>query len=108
MSTPRGDHGSGQGGTPPQPGVFHPGHDALHGKTVVVYTSGARTYIGRWGEADARHVHMMGVCCHEEGRSADSRDEWVARMKQFGFPVEQATASLPREQVVRVVHLSEA
>ena len=92
----------------PQDGVFHPAHDELHGQTVVVYTSGARTYIGRWGEANEQHVAMMGVCSHEDGVTEGTRDEWVAARKKFGFPIEQPTALIPRGEVTKVVHLSEA
>ena len=92
----------------PNPGVFHPGHDELHGKTVVVYTSGTRTFIGRWGEKRGGAVHMMGVAVHESGASEDSRDEWVARMKKFGFPIDHDAAAIPEDEVEKVVHLSDA
>ena len=89
-------------------GVFHPGHDELHGKTVVVYTNGSRTYIGRWGEESGGSIHMMGVALHEAGTDEGSRDEWVAKSKKFGFLVTHDGAAIPRDEVEKVVHLSDA
>jgi len=89
-------------------GVFHPGHDELHGKTVVLFTSGARTYIGRWGEEADGVVHMMGVAVHEVGADEGTRDEWVAKSKKFGFIVTENGATIPRDEVEKVVYLSDA
>ncbi len=89
-------------------GVFHPGHDDLHGKTVVVFTNGTRTYIGRWGEESEGVVHMMGVAVHDTSHDPDSSDDWVAKSKKFGFAVSNNGAAIPRAEVTRVVHLVDA
>ncbi|MDG2150274.1 MAG: hypothetical protein P8N09_12200 [Planctomycetota bacterium] len=89
-------------------GVFHPGHDQLHGKTVVLFTTGARTYIGRWGEEADGVVHMMGVAVHEVGTDEGTRDEWVAKSKKFGFAVTANGATIPRDEIEKVAYLSDA
>lgn len=89
-------------------GVFHPGHDELHGQTVVLFTSGPRTFIGRWDVADDHMIKMVGVAMHEEGASELSRDEWVAQTKKYGIPVEHQMLTVPKGEVTNVVKLREA
>ena len=45
--------------------VFHPGHDELHGVTVVVSGASGRTYVGRWHEKGARGITMRDVAIHD-------------------------------------------
>lgn len=90
------------------PGVFHPGHDEWHGQTVVVDTSAARTFIGRWDADVGDAIRMFEVAIHEAATMEESRDDWVARLKKFGIPVDQPTALVPKVEVTTVVRLRDA
>ena len=86
--------------------VFHPGHDDWHGQTVVVFTSGARTVVGRWDEISGGRLHMHDVAVHEGG--GETREAFVARLKQYGIPVQARDYALPAAEVARVVRLRDA
>jgi hypothetical protein len=88
--------------------VFHPGHDEWHGQTVVVYTRGPRTVIGRWDAVMGAEVHMRDAAVHEQGAVDEDRDAWVAKLKKFGIPVEHPTYALPEAEVEKVVRLRDA
>ncbi|MHC5211116.1 MAG: hypothetical protein ACYTG2_10395 [Planctomycetota bacterium] len=89
--------------------VFHPGHDEWHGQTVVVYTTGPRTLIGRWDAVEGGTLRMLDVAMHEEDAAgAEPRDAWVAKLKQYGIPVEHKALALPRDAVTKVVRLRDA
>ena len=59
--------------------VLHPGHDDLHGITVVVTGSSGRTYLGRWHEKGARGVVMRDVAIHDPGSAELPVDGWLAK-----------------------------
>jgi hypothetical protein len=89
--------------------VFHPGHDEWHGQTVVVYTNGAKTLIGRWDAVEGGTLRMLDVALHEQGApGAPPREDWVAQLKQYGIPVQHKALALPRDSVARVVRLRDA
>jgi len=106
--------------------VFHPGHDEWHGQTVVVCTSGRQTVVGRWHEIVGGRLTMHDVAVHEEGGAApsaaagvapapgghggapESREAWVARLKQYGIPVSHRSFALPADSVTSVVRLRDA
>ena len=88
--------------------VFHPGHDEYHGLTVVLFSSGAHTVIGRWDARVGDQVRMLNACRHEQGAGDESRDDWVARIQKYGIPVEHEVLLVPEAQIERVVHLSDA
>lgn len=87
--------------------MFHPGHDEWHGQTVVV-KAGARTVIGRWDSVVGDQVRMMDVTVHEDGASDEPRDEWVARIRKFGIPVEHRSFALPHGDVEEIIRLRDA
>ncbi|GJM23070.1 MAG: hypothetical protein DHS20C15_29850 [Planctomycetota bacterium] len=89
-------------------GVFHPNHDELHGQTVVVRTSGPHTLIGRWHEVREGQVLMMDVAKHDASAAEESADDWVARIKKFGIPVDERSASVAQASVTEVVRLRDA
>lgn len=89
-------------------GVFHPNHDELHGQTVVVRTSGPRTLIGRWHEVREGQVLMMDVAVHDADASELGADAWVAKLKTFGIPVDERSASVAQDIVTDVVRLRDA
>ncbi|HZL99913.1 MAG TPA: hypothetical protein VFD43_06645 [Planctomycetota bacterium] len=88
--------------------VFHPGHDEWHGQTVVVYTKGTRTVAGRWDAIVDGQLQMRDAAVHDGGTEAEPRAEWVARLKQFGIPVQHGSFALVAEDVERVVRLRDA
>src|SRR3954470_4829878 len=59
--------------------IFHPGHAELHGITVVVETTGSRTYVGRYDSQDDRGVHMLNVGVHDQSRDEVSREEYIRK-----------------------------
>lgn len=88
--------------------VFHPGHDEYHGLTVVIYTSGAHTVIGRWDARVGDQVRMLNCARHELGSAEEARDEWVKRIQKFGIPVDHAQLLVPSQGIERVVPLADA
>jgi hypothetical protein len=88
--------------------VFHPGHDEWHGLTVVVYTNGPNTVIGRWDARVGDQVRMLQCTQHEEGAADEGRDDWVARVKKFGVPNEHEALMVPGDAIEKVVHLADA
>jgi len=87
--------------------VFHPGHDEWHGQTVVVYAA-ARTIVGRWDAIQGGRLLMHDVAVHEADAAAEPRDAWLAKLKQYGIPVQQRDFALPQAEVERVVRLRDA
>ena len=86
--------------------VFHPGHQELHGVTVVLETLGSRTYVGRFDSQDERGVHLHDVGVHDAA-AGGSRDDYVRRSAKFGIRAERKHVVVPREQVARIIRLSE-
>jgi hypothetical protein len=86
--------------------VFHPGHDALHGITVVLRTTGARTYVGRFDTRDEAGVHLLDVAVHEESDPALSGEEFVRRTLKFGVRVERKHLVVPSNEIATIVPLS--
>jgi len=85
--------------------VFHPGHDEWHGQTVVVFTRGARTVVGRWDAVQGGTLLMRDAAVHDDPAT---REAWVAELREYGIPVQHATLTLPEAEVARVVRLREA
>jgi hypothetical protein len=88
--------------------VFHPGHDEWHGQTVVVFTQGPRTVIGRWDAIVGGQVQMRDAAVHDSDRDTEPQAAWVARLKQFGIPVQHGSFALGVAEVSRVVRLRDA
>ncbi|MGQ0552959.1 MAG: NAD-dependent epimerase/dehydratase family protein [Planctomycetota bacterium] len=92
--------------------VFHPGHDEWHGQTVVVRTTGARTVIGRWDAVAGGQVQMRDAAVHDSSAAGDAasegREAWIARLKQYGIPVQHLSYALPAAEVASVVRLRDA
>jgi hypothetical protein len=85
--------------------VFHPGHDEWHGQTVVVF-AGPRTVVGRWHEISGGRLHMHDVAVHEGGE--ETREAFVARLKQFGIPVQSRDFGMPAAEIQQVTRLRDA
>lgn len=86
--------------------VFHPGHDALHGITVVLETTGSRTCIGRFDKRDAAGVHLLQVGIHEAGAGI-SREDYIRRADEFGITVDRPHLVVPETDVARITPLGD-
>ena len=87
--------------------VFHPGHAALHGITVVLETPGALTYVGRYDSEDERGVHMLDVGIHDASTEAASKEEYIRRCARFGIRTDHKHVAVPVAQVARITRLAE-
>jgi hypothetical protein len=67
--------------------VFHPGHEELHGVTVVVEGTSGRTWVGRYHEQVERGIVMHDVAVHDPASNDQPLKEWVARLTKFGVRV---------------------
>ncbi|HEX6617939.1 MAG TPA: hypothetical protein VF046_16660 [Gemmatimonadales bacterium] len=88
--------------------VFHPGHQELHGVTVVVETRGPRTFVGRFDHQDARGVHLHDVGVHDAEAGGVSREEFLGRCDKFGIRTEMRDLLVPAGEVVRIRRLVDA
>jgi hypothetical protein len=86
--------------------VFHPGHDELHGITVVVETQGSRTYVGRYDSKDAQGVHMLDVGVHDSAAGL-SKEEYLKKSAKFGVRTEHKHLVVPADQIARITRLGE-
>ena len=88
--------------------VFHPGHDEWHGQTVVVFTGGSLTVVGRWDAVQEGTLLMRDAAVHDAEASEESREDWIARLAKYGIPNEHGTYTLPHTEVDRVTRLRDA
>jgi hypothetical protein len=87
--------------------VFHPGHSELHGITVVVETTGARTYVGRYDSEDERGVHMLDVGVYDPAAVSATKEEYVRRSIKFGVRSELRHLTIPSQEIARITRLGE-
>lgn len=86
--------------------VFHPGHADLHGITVVIETTGSRTYVGRYDSQDERGVSMLDVGVYDEkANNTLSKEEYVRKSAQFGVRSEHKHLVVPSDEVARITRL---
>jgi hypothetical protein len=78
--------------------VFHPGHDELHGVTVVIAGASGRTYVGRWHEQNERGVVVRDAAIHEPGVASLSLDAWLERQRKFGVAVTERHLLIPPDE----------
>ena len=88
--------------------VFHPGHEELHGVTVVIAGASGRTYVGRYHERGERGVVLHDVGVHDPAASALGREEWLARQLRFGIAVDHRTLVVPDAEAGELRRLVEA
>jgi hypothetical protein len=87
--------------------VFHPGHHELHGITVVLQTTGTRTYIGRFDSEDPRGVLMHDVAVHDAAAGGPSWEEFLRLSAKFGIRADQKDVLVPGDQVARITRFAE-
>ncbi|MGH7582935.1 MAG: hypothetical protein ACREL5_06915 [Gemmatimonadales bacterium] len=88
--------------------VFHPGHDELHGVTVVVTGASGRTYVGRWHERDSRGLIMHDVAIHDPATDELPKADWLARQQRFGVAVAAKFMIVPGDEAADVRRLDNA
>jgi hypothetical protein len=88
--------------------VFHPGHQALHGITVVLETHGPTTYVGRFDSQDERGLHLHDVGVHDANAAALTKEEFLHRCDRFGIRPEHRDLLVPSGEVVRIQRLVDA
>ena len=87
--------------------VFHPGHEELHGVTVVVESDAGRTWVGRYHERTDRGVVLRDAAVHDAATADQSRDLWIGRQIKFGIQAESRHLVVPGNQAVRITRLME-
>jgi hypothetical protein len=87
--------------------VFHPGHQELHGITVVLETTGPVTYVGRFDNEDARGVHLLNVAEHHRASSPYPLEEFLALTQKFGVKAERKHLVVASGLVGRIRKLGE-
>jgi len=88
--------------------VFHPGHQELHGITVVLETRGSKTYVGRFDSQDERGVHLHDVGVHDTATSSLSKADFLLRCDKFGIRSEQRDLLVPAHDVATLRRLVDA
>ena len=88
--------------------VFHPGHQPLHGITVVLETHGPTTYVGRFDSQDERGVHLHDVGVHDASAAALTKQEFLRRCDRFGIRPEHRDLLVPTGEVARIHRLVDA
>ena len=78
--------------------VFHPGHDELHGVTVIIAGTSGRTYLGRWHERGARGITMKDVAIHDPASSLVPVDAWLKKQEKFGVAITERMMVVPNEE----------
>lgn len=86
--------------------VFHPGHEELHGVTVVVRSRSGRTWVGRYHERNDRGVVLRDAGVHDPATAALDGEAWLERQRRFGIQVEQRLVVVPIEEVAAIEWLS--
>ena len=79
--------------------VFHPGHQELHGITVVLETKTAELFVGRYDRQDELGVHMIGVSIFDPSKAQMSSTEFLARTAKFGVRVDRPHLVIPADAV---------
>ena len=87
--------------------VFHPGHQELHGVTVVLDATDGRTYVGRFDREDERGVLLRDVAVWDAATAHQSVDDFLARTLKFGVRAEVRQLVLPSAEVRGVRRLAE-
>ncbi len=75
--------------------VFHPGHEELHGVTVVVEGAGGRLWVGRYHERTEAGIVMLDVAMHDPATAPLPREEWLTRLRKFGIKAEAKHLVIP-------------
>jgi hypothetical protein len=87
--------------------TFHPGHDALHGFTVVLFSNGPSTWVGRWQEEQGGMIVLADACRHQDGERGLSKREFLAELARTGPRPTHRILTVPRTEVSGIRQLGE-
>lgn len=87
--------------------VFHPGHEELHGVTVVVNDQAGRTYVGRFHERGPRGLVLHDVAVHDPATATIAREDWLARQRRFGVQVSHRIMVVPEQESESLCRLAD-
>ena len=87
--------------------VFHPGHQALHGITVVVETTEGDTHVGRYDIEEQGKIHLLDAGTHRRDGSQLSKDEYIRKCAKFGVASQHKHLLIPAALVTRIIPLGD-
>ena len=87
--------------------VFHPGHDDLHGVTVIVEDADGRTLVGRWHEQSPQGVLLHDVAVYDPATTTIEKKEWLGKLRKFGVAVTVKHLVVPGDRLLGVRRLIE-
>ena len=87
--------------------VFHPGHEELHGVTVVVDGLSGRAWVGRYHEQTEGGILLHDVAVHDPATATLPREAWLERLRKFGIKVDSKQIVIPDAESARVRRLAE-
>ena len=82
--------------------IFHPGHEELHGVTVVVRGTSGRSWVGRYHERTERGIVLHDVAIHDPATAPVDRDAWLARLRKFGIKVDSKYVVIPENESAEI------
>jgi hypothetical protein len=86
----------------------HAAKGELHGVTVVVDTTGAELFIGRFFEQRSDGIVLLDVARHTEGAGGTSKEEYVRTAARYGQWKELDQVVVPLPEVRTVTRLADA
>lgn len=87
--------------------VFHPGHEELHGVTVVVDGPEGRSWVGRYHERTERGILLHDVAIHDPATTPLPREAWLERLRKFGIKVDARHLVIPGQDALGIRRLAE-
>ena len=87
--------------------VFHPGHEPLHGVTVVVDGRSGTCWVGRYHERTERGILLLDVAVHPSAGAEVPREDWLGRLRKFGVRSEVKHLVIPDSEEPRISRLVE-
>jgi hypothetical protein len=85
--------------------VFHPGHDELHGVTVVLDTLGGKTHVGRFHERNDQGVLLHDVGSYDPASGGNTREDFLRRTLKFGIRIDHRHFVVPNAEVAAIIPL---
>jgi hypothetical protein len=85
--------------------VFHPGHEALHGVTVVLDTREGKTHVGRYHEQNEKGVLLHDVGSFDPASAGATREEFLRRILKFGIRIDHRNLVVPGDEVAGITPL---
>ncbi|MEZ4585875.1 MAG: hypothetical protein R2909_05690 [Gemmatimonadales bacterium] len=84
--------------------VFHPGHEELHGVTVLVKGNAGQVWVGRYHERTARGVVMRDVAAFD-AEGGESVEAWLRKQLKFGVKITHRTLVVPSSDAASIDRL---